>query len=328
LNNKLQKYKQMKKFALGIDIGGTNTVFGLVNKKGDIFYSDSLRTKNFSKPTELVKKIYEKWLSIKILLKKNENIIGVGIGAPNGNYYTGCIEFAPNLNWKGEVYLSKMFKRYFSLPVYLNNDANVAALGEMIYGGARKMRDFIVVTIGTGLGSGFVANRHLIYGHDGLAGELGHTLYEKNGRLCGCGKKGCLEAYVSSAGLIKTVNEILLNSKQTSILRSFNNKTLTPLNIQKAAIKGDKLAIEVYWKTGTILGEKLADAVAITGPAAIFLAGGISFAGNLLIQPAKEAMEKNLLPAFRNKVNILQSELLSKNAAVLGAAAMVWHKIT
>jgi len=318
----------MKKFALGIDIGGTNTVFGLVNKKGDIFYSDSLRTKNFSKPTELVKKIYEKWLSIKILLKKNENIIGVGIGAPNGNYYTGCIEFAPNLNWKGEVYLSKMFKRYFSLPVYLNNDANVAALGEMIYGGARKMRDFIVVTIGTGLGSGFVANRHLIYGHDGLAGELGHTLYEKNGRLCGCGKKGCLEAYVSSAGLIKTVNEILLNSKQTSILRSFNNKTLTPLNIQKAAIKGDKLAIEVYWKTGTILGEKLADAVAITGPAAIFLAGGISFAGNLLIQPAKEAMEKNLLPAFRNKVNILQSELLSKNAAVLGAAAMVWHKIT
>ena len=318
----------MKKFALGIDIGGTNTVFGLVNKKGDIFYSDSLRTKNFSKPTELVKKIYEKWLSIKILLKKNENIIGVGIGAPNGNYYTGCIEFAPNLNWKGEVYLSKMFKRYFSLPVYLNNDANVAALGEMIYGGARKMRDFIVVTIGTGLGSGFVANRHLIYGHDGLAGELGHTLYEKNGRLCGCGKKGCLEAYVSSAGLIKTVNEILLNSKQTSILRSFNNKTLTPLNIQKAAIKGDKLAIEVYWKTGTILGEKLADAVAITGPAAIFLTGGISFAGNLLIQPAKEAMEKNLLPAFRNKVNILQSELLSKNAAVLGAAAMVWHKIT
>lgn len=320
------KIKYMKELALGIDIGGTNTVFGLVDKKGNIYFQTILKTKNYQNPLDLIKAIYTNWLTIKPKIKKNEKIIGIGIGAPNGNFYTGCVEFAPNLNWNKKVPLAKMFKKYFKLPVYLNNDANAATIGEMTFGAAKTFKDFIFITIGTGLGSGFVSNGKLIYGHSGLAGEFGHTLHISNGRLCGCGKKGCLEAYVSAVGIKKTAIELLKKSKTKSLLRGYNVNELTPKLICYDALKKDKLAIQVFKITGEILGAKLADAVLITNPQAIILFGGISRAGNLLINPAKKAMEDNLLPVFKKNVKIIQSKLLDKNAAVLGAAAMVWLK--
>jgi glucokinase len=279
---------------------------------------------DFDTPEEMMVSISEKFHEMKSNLKTNQKIVGIGIGAPNGNFFNGCIENAPNLKWKGKIPLVKLFKKNFKLPVYLTNDANAAALGEMIYGGAKKMKDFIVITIGTGLGSGIVANGKLIYGHDGLAGELGHTIYQPGGRKCGCGRLGCLETYVSSSGLIKTTKELLEKNNTKSLLRKLKPNEIISINIQAAAIKGDKLAINAYEITGAILGQKLADAVAVTSPEAIFLFGGISRSGNLLIKPAKKALEENLLSVYKNKVKILQSELLDKNAAVLGAAAMVW----
>ena len=314
----------VKELALGIDIGGTNIVCGVVDKKGNLIAEGSCSMADFNTPDEMMKSISDKYKEMLSTLKKDQKIIGIGIGAPNGNFYNGCIEDAPNLKWKGKIPLVKLFKKYFKLPIYLNNDANAAALGEMIYGGARKMQDFIVITIGTGLGSGIVANGKLIYVHDGFAGELGHTTYQPGGRKCGCGRKGCLETYVSSSGLVKTTIELLEKNNSKSLLRKLNINKISPLDIQAAAINGDKLAINAYEITGKILGEKLADAVAVTSPEAIFLFGGISHSGNLLMQPTKKALEENLLAVFKNKVKILQSELLDKNAAVLGAAAMVW----
>jgi glucokinase len=314
----------IKELALGIDIGGTNIVCGLVDKKGNLIAEGSCSMADFDTPEEMMVSISEKFHEMKSNLKTNQKIVGIGIGAPNGNFFNGCIENAPNLKWKGKIPLVKLFKKNFKLPVYLTNDANAAALGEMIYGGAKKMKDFIVITIGTGLGSGIVANGKLIYGHDGLAGELGHTIYQPGGRKCGCGRLGCLETYVSSSGLIKTTKELLEKNNTKSLLRKLKPNEIISINIQAAAIKGDKLAINAYEITGAILGQKLADAVAVTSPEAIFLFGGISRSGNLLIKPAKKALEENLLSVYKNKVKILQSELLDKNAAVLGAAAMVW----
>ncbi len=314
----------IKELALGIDIGGTNIVCGLVDRKGNLIVEGSRSMADYDTPEEMMVGISEKFHEMKLNLKTNQKIVGIGIGAPNGNYFNGCIENAPNLKWKGKIPLVKLFKKYFKLPVYLTNDANAAALGEMIYGGAKKMKDFIVITIGTGLGSGIVANGKIIYGHDGLAGELGHTTYQPGGRKCGCGRFGCLETYVSSSGLIKTTKELLEKSKSKSLLRKLKPSEIISINIQAAAIKGDKLAINAYEITGSILGQKLADAVAVTSPEAIFLFGGISRSGNLLIKPTKKALEENLLAIYKDKVKILQSELLDKNAAVLGAAAMVW----
>lgn len=316
----------IKELALGIDIGGTNIVCGVVDKKGNLINEGSCSMADFNTPEEMLESIVKKYKEMESTLKKNQKIVGIGIGAPNGNYFNGCIENAPNLKWKGKIELVKLFKKYFKLPVYLNNDANAAAYGEMIYGGARKMKDFIVITIGTGLGSGIVANGQLIYGHDGFAGELGHVKYMPEGRKCGCGRKGCLETYVSSSGLINTAKELLKIYKGKSLLRNLKQKEISSIKIQDAALKGDKIAKTAYEITGIILGEKLADAVAVTSPEAIFLFGGISRSGDLLIKPAKKAMEENLLAVYKNKVKILQSELLEKNAAVLGAAAMVWYE--
>ncbi len=315
----------VKELALGIDIGGTNTVFGLVDKEGNIFFQNSFKTKDFLTPNDLAKAIFNKWLEIKLKLNKNEKLKGIGIGAPNGNYNTGCVEFAPNLKWKNKVHLTKIFENYFKLPTYLNNDANAATLGEMMFGAAKNLTDFIFITLGTGLGSGFVSNGKLIYGHDGFAGEFGHVLHIPNGRLCGCGRKGCLEAYVSANGIKLTAIELLKKNKK-SILNDYKIQELTPKLIYQAAIKKDKTAIEVYNLTGEILGTKLADAVLITNPQAIILFGGISNAGSLLITPTKKAMEINLLPIFKNKTKIIKSKLLNKNAAVLGSASMIWEK--
>lgn len=317
----------MTEYALGIDIGGTNIVCGLVDKKGNILAENSFKTAGFKKPEDIPNKIYKWYLEKMVLLKNGDKIRGIGIGAPNGNFYSGCIEYAPNLKWKGKIKMAEMFANKFRLPVFLTNDANAAAIGEMVYGGAKDMRNFVVITIGTGLGSGIVCNGQLVHGHHGFAGELGHTVVFNEGRKCNCGKKGCLETYVSSRGLVNTLTEILKTSKLKSKLREVPISEMTAISIYKAAVAKDKVAIEAFENTGRILGMKLSDIVAITNPEAIFLFGGVSKAGNLIIKPAKKSMDENLMPIFRKKVKILKSELLDKNAAVLGSAAMLWAEL-
>ena len=255
-------------------------------------------------------------------------LIGVGIGAPNGNYYKGTIEFAPNLPWKGTINLVEKMGRFFpTLPVIVTNDANAAAVGEMVYGGAKGMKDFLVVTLGTGLGSGFVANGQLIYGHDGFAGELGHVTVSHTGRVCGCGRKGCLETYVSATGIKRTIFKLMADSIADSEFRHITYNDLTAEMITKAALNGDPLAIEAYEYTGMLLGRALADAVSITSPEAIFLFGGLAKAGKYIFEPTKKYMEMHMMPIFRNKVKLLPSGIDGKNAAVLGASALAWQHV-
>jgi glucokinase len=317
----------MKEYVLGIDIGGTNIVCGVVDRKGNILVEGACSTSDFPKAENMMDEVLHKFKEMKSKLGKADKVIGIGIGAPNGNYYSGCIEHAPNLKWKGIVPIVEMFRKKFRMPVFLTNDANAAALGEMVFGGARNMKNFIVITIGTGLGSGIVCNGQIVYGHDGFAGELGHTIVYPQGRQCGCGRYGCLETYVSAGGLGKTIGEMLNISRHKSLLRDIPMEEISAYTVYDAARKKDKIAIEAFDFTGRILGMKLADAVAITSPEAIFLFGGVCKAGDYIIKPTKKSMEEHLLPIFRNKVKILKSELLDKNAAVLGAAAMVWAEL-
>ncbi|MDD5570174.1 MAG: ROK family protein [Bacteroidales bacterium] len=314
----------MKEVAIGIDIGGTNTVFGIVDRHGRCLAKNSISTNSSIPPEKFFKILHEE--IEKTLKKVKEKVVlkGVGIGAPNGNFYRGTIEYAANLKWKGIVDVVGILKKYFNVPVILTNDANAAAIGEMIYGGAKGMRDFIVITLGTGLGSGIVANGELIYGHDGFAGELGHTTYDYNGRRCGCGRKGCLEAYVSAGGIKKTFIELLKSKSNKSELRKVSFNKLTTEMISKAAKKGDKIAQETFEITGKILGIKLTDTVVHTSPEAIFLFGGIAKAGDLIFKPVKYHLEKNLLKIFKNKIKILPSALKDSDAAILGASALVW----
>jgi glucokinase len=254
-------------------------------------------------------------------------LVGIGIGAPNGNFYKGTIEFAPNLAWKGVVPMTAITEEIFGVPAYLTNDANAAAIGEMIYGGARGMKDFVVITLGTGVGSGFVVNGNLMYGHDGFAGEFGHITVDTQGRRCGCGRIGCLETYASATGIVQTVKELQHElAFQDSVLHK-KTETLTALDITEAAMQGDKLALQAFEYLASILGAKLADVVAITSPEAIFLFGGLAQAGDILLIPVKKYMEANLLKIFQNKVKILPSLLNGSNAAILGAAALAWKEI-
>ncbi len=311
----------------GIDIGGTNTVIGLVTNNGDCLIESSISTKNHSHFEAFVKSVFQE---IETLIKKtgrNHTLIGIGIGAPNGSYNLGAIVDAPNLEWKGILPLSKELTKYTSVPTIVTNDANAAALGEMFFGGARNMKDFIVITLGTGLGSGIVANGKLIVGHDGFAGELGHLTAFPDGRTCGCGNKGCLETYASATGIRRTVFMLLADSNQPSILRGVSFDKLSAKMISDAAIKGDQIAVEAFEFTGKVLGLKLAEAVAMFSPEAIFIFGGLAKAGGLIIEPTKRYMEKSLFPVFRNKVKIIPSELEDKNAAVLGAAALIWQNV-
>lgn len=316
----------MKKVAVGVDIGGTNSVYGLVDEKGNIICEGLFPTKNFPDVDQYMEELY---IGIQGLLKQcgdDYELIGVGIGAPNGNFYKGTIEFAPNLAWKGVVNVVEKLKRYFpTIPVIITNDANAAAVGEMVYGGAKGMKDFLVVTLGTGLGSGFVANGEIIYGHDGFAGELGHVIVNHTGRVCGCGRKGCLETYVSATGIKRTVYKLMADHTEDSEFRRIPFNDLTAEMITKAALNGDPLAIEAYEYTGMILGRALADAVAITSPEAIFLFGGLAKAGKYIFEPTKKYMEMHLLNIFRNKIKLLPSGIDGKNAAVLGASALVWQ---
>jgi glucokinase len=315
-----------KKVAVGIDIGGTNTVFGFVDRDGNILGEDRLITTHYDESELFVAALYEK---IQVTARKIGNeteVIGFGIGTPMGNINKGTIEHAASLPWKGIVRIAEMFNRHTNLPVIVTNDANAAAVGEMVYGGARGMKNFVVITLGTGLGSGFVIDGKLVYGHDGFAGEIGHTAIHPgpSNRDCGCGKKGCLETYVSATGLKRSLLKIMADSNEPSELRKLSFEEIDAEIIHDAAKCGDYIAKMAFTHTGRMLGFKLADVVALTNPEAIFLFGGLALARDLIFEPAKECMEENLLSIFKGKVKLLPSLLSTQNAAVLGASSLVW----
>ena len=314
-----------QQFALGIDIGGTNTKYGIVNHRGDITQKGDLPTNKYEKVEDFVDALFEE-LSPAIKEVKKKNIKGIGVGAPNGNYYTGNIDYAPNLHWKGIIPLTKLITEKFGIRTSLTNDANAAAVGEMNYGVARGMKDFIMITLGTGVGSGIVANGQVIYGHDGFAGELGHTVIRPGGRKhWSTVVDGCLEAYASATGIALTAREILISRTNESSLRQFKPEEIDSKKVYECALKGDAIAQEVYSYTGQILGEALANFVMFSSPEAIVLFGGVTKAGELIMKPTKEHMEKNLLPIFQNKVKLIFSELKEADAAILGASALAWE---
>jgi len=317
-----------KTFVVGIDIGGTNTKFGIVNHAGEILYGLPISTKEYTTIDEYINALYNAIMPLINSVGGIQNIKGIGIGAPNGNYYTGTIEYAPNLPWKGVIHLTDLIAKKFSLPAILTNDANAAAVGEMTYGAAKGMKNFIMITLGTGVGSGIVANGQLIYGHDGFAGELGHTIIIPGGRPHpGTGSRGCLEIYCSATGLKLTTLELLhQHPDENSLLRKYTEDEINAKVVEECALQGDHIAGEAYRFTGEILGKALANFVMFSSPEAIVLFGGLCKAGNLLMKPAKEHMEANLLSIFRNKVKLVFSELKESDAAILGASALVWEE--
>lgn len=315
-----------KEVVLGVDIGGTNTKMGYVDRQGNLLAETAIATEAQRPANEFFKRFYEQANALFVPLKENYEIVGVGLGAPNGNYYKGTIEQPPNLSW-GFVDVVGTLRRWYTVPVVLTNDANAAALGEMLFGAAKGMKDFIVITLGTGLGSGIVANGELIYGHDGFAGEIGHTIVDPNGRQCGCGRRGCLETYASASGICRTVEELIRTTSTPSELREIGNEKLTSKHIYEAALRKDRLALEAFELTGRYLGLKLADSIAHTSPEAIILFGGLAAAGDLIFSPTKKYMEEFLLNIFRNKVRLLPSGLSQGNSAILGAAALIWNEL-
>lgn len=323
----LNELDKKKEFALGIDIGGTNTKFGIVNHRGDIFNRGTIATTGYDTVQDYIEDLYRQLKPSIESIGGLEFIKGIGVGAPNGNYYTGTIEYAPNLPWRGIIPLAKLISDKFLKPCTLTNDANAAAVGEMTYGAGRGMKDFIMITLGTGVGSGIVANGQLIYGHDGFAGELGHTTTIPGGRLhWSTGMRGSLEAYASATGIAITAKE-LLDEKvhEQSLLRDIPHENIDSRAVYEAAIKGDKIATEVFEYTGKILGLALANFIMFSSPEAIILFGGVIKAGKLLMDPVRKSMEENLLPIFQNKVKLVFSELKESDAAILGASALVWE---
>ena len=315
-----------KPYVVGIDIGGTNTVFGIVDARGTIIASSSIKTAGYPTAAEYADEVCKNLLPLIIANGGVDKIRGIGVGAPNGNYYTGTIEFAPNLPWKGILPLAAMFEERLGIPTALTNDANAAAIGEMTYGAARGMKDFIVITLGTGVGSGIVIGGNLVYGHDGFAGELGHVIMRRNnGRPCGCGRQGCLETYASATGVARTAREYLEIRKDESLLRDLDPDEITSKDVFDAAMKNDKLALEIFEFTGNILGEAFADAVAFSSPEAIILFGGLTKAGDLIMNPIKRSMDKNMLKVYEGKTKLLFSQLKESDAAVLGASALGWE---
>jgi glucokinase len=315
----------MEALAIGIDIGGTGTKFGIVDRVGNVLFSSEISTRKHSDVNTFIDELYTELSKLIDNVGGIGRIKGIGVGAPNGNFYTGTIEYAPNLPWKGIIPLARMMEDKFKIPVVLTNDANAAAIGEMMYGAAQGMKDFIMITLGTGVGSGIVANGKLVYGHDGFAGELGHTTIIPNGRLHeGTGKKGSLESYASATGVRLTTLEILEKSTQPSSLRSVPPDQIDSKKVYEAAIAGDALAKEIFESTGTILGAALANFVMFSSPEAIILFGGLTKAGDLILKPTRESMEANLIQIFQNKVKILVSHLKESDAAILGASALAW----
>lgn len=313
-------------YVIGVDIGGTNTVFGIVDARGQVVASDSIKTQKHAKFDDYIADLKS---GINRLIEANEaedKIQGIGIGAPNGNYYTGEVVNPPNLPWGTVPLAEKMSLAFPGIPVAVTNDANAAAVGEMTYGAARGMKDFIMITLGTGVGSGVVINGQLVYGHDGFAGELGHvTMRRNNGRQCGCGRTGCLEAYCSATGVARTAREFLEIRKDPSALRDLDITAITSKDVFDAASSGDKLAKEIFEYTGKMLGEAFCDMIAFSSPQAIILFGGLAKSGELLLKPIRETVDKLVLPIFRGKTKILVSELKDSDAAVLGASALGWE---
>lgn len=316
-----------KPYVVGMDIGGTNTVFGIVDSRGNILGADSIKTGDYALIDEYVDAVCSKLIPLIDKHGGTEKFRGIGIGAPNANYYKGTIELAPNLPWKGIIPLADMFKSKTGIPVALTNDANAAALGEMTYGAARGMKDFIMITLGTGVGSGIVINGQMVYGHDGFAGELGHVTVDNSSeaRLCGCGHKGCLEAYCSATGVARTAREVLTLTTEPSLLREIPAEKITSKDVYDAAVKGDKAATEIFNRTGQILGKSIANFIAFSSPEAIVLFGGLTKAGDYIMNPIRQAVEENILPIFKGKTKILISELKDADAAVLGASALGWE---
>jgi glucokinase len=319
----VEKEMAKLKLALGVDIGGTNTKYGCVDRSGKCLASASMPT-DANQPADLFfKQLHANSAILFRGIPEDCELIGIGIGAPNANFYKSTIENPPNLNWE-VVDVRAELSKHFDVPIAVTNDAKAAAIGEMLFGAAKGMKDFIVITLGTGLGSGIVANGQLIYGADGFAGEVGHTIVDPQGRQCGCGKRGCLEAYCSATGLCRTVQELICNTLEPSELREASYADLTAQMVSEAALRGDRLALEAFESCGRILGMKLADSVAHLSPEAIILCGGLASAGELIFKPVKKSIEEHLFPAFRNKVKLLPSKV-EGNTAVLGAAALIWN---
>jgi glucokinase len=316
----------MDAFVVGVDIGGTGTKFGIVDNVGNVLFASEISTKKHEQVHTFIDELHQE---LSVLIEKVGGvgrIKGIGVGAPNGNVYTGNIEYAPNLPWKGIIPLARMLQDKFKIPVRLTNDANAAAVGEMMYGAAQGMKDFIMITLGTGVGSGIVANGQLVYGHDGFAGELGHTTIIPDGRLHpGTGKKGSLESYASATGVAQSAIEILENTDRPSILRDIPKGELNSKAVFEAATKGDEVAKEVFAFTGKVLGMALANFVMFSSPEAIILFGGLTKAGDLILKPTREHLEANVIEIFQNKVKILVSHLKESDAAILGASALMWE---
>jgi glucokinase len=316
----------MGPLSIGVDIGGTGTKFGIVDTVGNLLFSSEMSTRNHATIEGFIDALYDNVLPLIEQAGGVGRFKGIGLGAPNGNYYTGTVEYAPNLPWKGILPLAKLVEGKFNLPVILTNDANAAALGEMMYGVAKGMKDFIMITLGTGVGSGIVANGNLIYGYDGFAGELGHTIIVPDGRMhAGTGKRGSLESYASATGVTLTAIELLEQSDKPSLLRDIPKEKLDSKKVYEAAMEGDELAKEIFEYTGKILGMALANFVMFSSPEAIVLFGGLMKAGDLILKPTREHMEENLIQVFQNKVKILVSHLKESDAAILGASALVWE---
>ncbi len=321
----LNNTSALEALAIGIDIGGTGTKFGIVDRVGNVLFSSEISTRKHTDVNDFIHELHTELSKLIDNVGGTGRIKGIGVGAPNGNYYTGTIEYAPNLPWKGIIPLARMMEDKFKIPVVLTNDANAAAIGEMMYGAAQGMKDFIMITLGTGVGSGIVANGKLVYGHDGFAGELGHTTIIPNGRLHeGTGKRGSLESYASATGVRLTTLEILEKSTEPSSLRSVPSDQIDSKKVYEAAIAGDAVAKQIFESTGTILGAALANFVMFSSPEAIILFGGLTKAGDLILKPTRESMEANLIQIFQNKVKILVSHLKESDAAILGASALAW----
>jgi glucokinase len=315
----------MKEIVAGVDIGGTNTVYGLVDRAGRVVAESSLNTTDYPEIADFVTALVS---AIKKLLSSGDyKLLGIGIGAPNANYHKGTIELAPNLAWKGIVPLADLIRKKIDIPVIVTNDANAAAMGEMIFGGAKNMKDFIVLTLGTGLGSGIVINGQMVYGHTGFAGELGHTTVVPGGRACGCGRKGCFETYASASGLVRTVLMLLSEMREDSILKDILPSELTSKKIAEAAVKKDPIALKAMDYTAEKLAFGIYNAIGFSSPEAVFLFGGLANAGEILFEPVRKYVEMNVQPIFRGTVKILPSGIPESNAAVMGAAALIWNEI-
>jgi glucokinase len=316
----------MKDVVAGIDIGGTNMIFGLVDISGNVIAEDRLKTVDYPDISDFVSAQHT---ALNKILEENpgHKLIGIGVGAPNANYHKGTIELAPNLAWKGIVPIAELMRKKTGVPVVITNDANAAAMGEMIFGGAKGMKDFIILTLGTGLGSGIVINGDLVYGHTGFAGELGHTTIVSGGRDCGCGRKGCYETYASASGLVRTVLNLLSERREESTLRDITPSQLTSKIIVEEAEKGDKLALEAINYTAEMIGLGIINAITFSSPEAVFLFGGLVKAGELLLAPVRKYVDDNVMPIFKGRVKILPSGVPESNAAVLGAAALAWNEV-